>query len=139
MNVKTVLFQAIRFSISTQFSSIWPIDRTLSSATTPGYSGPGSDGNERILFIPQSSIITGTSPSDCLVSYAGHSLGGGYPSTEKQYVYSTASADWAIWNKGLRKYEFDLISTMLLGRTYLGPLAPSSGAVEYTDCISEEE
>ena len=30
LNVKTVLFQAIHFSISTQFSSIWPIDRTLS-------------------------------------------------------------------------------------------------------------
>ena len=26
---KTVLFQTIQFSISTQFSSIWPIDRTL--------------------------------------------------------------------------------------------------------------
>ena len=35
-------FQAIQFSISTQFISIWPIDRTLSDATTPGQSGPGS-------------------------------------------------------------------------------------------------
>ena len=50
-----------------QFSSIWPIDRTLSGATTPGQSGPGSDGNEGLLHIPQSSSITGTSPSDCLV------------------------------------------------------------------------
>ena len=31
---KTVLFQAIQFSISTQFSSIWPINRILSGATT---------------------------------------------------------------------------------------------------------
>ena len=53
---------------STQFSSIWPIDRKLSDATTPGQSGPGSNG------ISQSSSITGTSPSDCLVSYLGHSL-----------------------------------------------------------------
>ena len=30
LNVKTVLFQTIQFSISTQFSSIWPIDRILS-------------------------------------------------------------------------------------------------------------
>ena len=30
LNIKTVLFQAIQFSISRQFSSIWPIDRTLS-------------------------------------------------------------------------------------------------------------
>ena len=34
-NVKNVLFQAIQFSLSTQFSSIWPIDRSLSGATTP--------------------------------------------------------------------------------------------------------
>ena len=30
LNVKKVLFQTILFSISIQFSSIWPIDRTLS-------------------------------------------------------------------------------------------------------------
>ena len=53
----------------------------------PGQSGPVSDGNKGVLRIPQSSSITGTSPSDCLVSYLGHSLGGGE-------VYSTASADW---------------------------------------------
>ena len=34
LNVKTLLFQATQFSISTQFSSIQPIDRTLSGATT---------------------------------------------------------------------------------------------------------
>ena len=28
LNVKPILFQAIQFSISTQFVSIWPIDRT---------------------------------------------------------------------------------------------------------------
>ena len=49
-------------------SSIWPIDRTLSDATTPGQSGFGSDGNEEALYIPQSSSITQTSPSDSLVS-----------------------------------------------------------------------
>ena len=26
--------------------SIWPIDRTISSATIPGKNGPGSNGNE---------------------------------------------------------------------------------------------
>ena len=61
--------------MSTQFSSIWPIDRTLSGATTPSQCGPGSDGNEGVLHIPQISSITRTSPSDCLVSYPGH-LGG---------------------------------------------------------------
>ena len=49
---------------------------TLSGATTPGQSGLGSNGNEGVLCVPQSSIITGTSPLDCLVSYPGHSLGG---------------------------------------------------------------
>ena len=48
--------------------------RTLSSATTPVQSGSGSDGNEGILCIRQSSMITGTSPSDYLVSYTGHLL-----------------------------------------------------------------
>ena len=52
------------------------IHRALSSATTPGQSGPRSDGNEGVLRIPQSSSTAGTSPSDCLVSYPGHSLGG---------------------------------------------------------------
>ena len=56
-----------------------PIYRTLSGATTPGQSGPGSNGNEGVLRIPQSSSIAGTSPSDCLVSYPGHSLGGVLP------------------------------------------------------------
>ena len=63
-----------------------------------GQSGPGSDGNEGVLRIPQSSCITGTSPSDCLVSYPGHSFGVFYSSAEVQSVYSTAPADWAIEN-----------------------------------------
>ena len=90
---KTVLFQTIQFSISTRFSSIWPIDRNLSGATTQGQSGPGSDGNEGVPCILQSSSITGTSPSDCLVSYPGYSF---YPSAEKQFVYSTAPVHWPI-------------------------------------------
>ena len=56
--------------------SIWPIDRTLSGATIPSQSGPGSNGNKEVLHVPQSSSITEASPSDCLVSYQGHSLVG---------------------------------------------------------------
>ena len=52
LNVKTVLFQTIQFNISTQFSSIWQIDRTLSGSSSPGQSEPGSDGNEGLLRIP---------------------------------------------------------------------------------------
>ena len=89
-NGKKILFQTIPFNISTQFSSIWSVDGILSGtttpdqgATTPGQSGPWSDGNEEILRIPESSSITGASSSDCLVSYPEHSLGMSYPSAEK--------------------------------------------------------
>ena len=34
------------------------MDRTLSGTTTPGQSGPGSDGDEWALRIPQSSSAT---------------------------------------------------------------------------------
>ena len=94
---KTVLFQVIQFSISTHFSSIWPINWTLTGATTPEKSGPVSDGNEGVLHIPQRSSITGNLPSDCLVSYPGHLLGVGNHSAEKQSMYSTALADWTRW------------------------------------------
>ena len=35
------------------------------------------DGNKEVFCISQSSSITGASPSDCLLSYSGLSLGGG--------------------------------------------------------------
>ena len=76
-------------------SSIWPIDRTLSGATTPDQSGPGSDGNEGVLHISQSSKAE-LSSSDCLVSKSGHSLGKSYPSAEMQLVYSTILANWDV-------------------------------------------
>ena len=66
----------------------------LLCATTLGQSRYGSGGNEGLLCIPQSSSITGTSPSDRLVSYSGHSLKRSYPSAVKPSVYSTAQADW---------------------------------------------
>ena len=109
---KTVPFQTIQFSICTQFKCkikcyfkhislnaqfrpIWSIDRNLSSATSPRQSWPGSDGNEGVLRIPQSSSITETSPSVRLVSYPGHTFGVSYPSAVKQSVYSTARIDLA--------------------------------------------
>ena len=99
LNIKTVLFQAIKFSRSTQFSSIWFIDRTLSGATTMGQSEPGSDVNEWVLRIPQSSSITGISTSDCLVSYT-RTL------AEMQSMYSTAPSDWVndTWSKTKSNY-----------------------------------
>ena len=91
--VKTVLFQTIQLNISTQFISIWLVDRTLWGTTTLDKRGPGSDGNEGVLCIPQSS--SKASPSDWSVSYPGHSLGEYYPSAEMQLVYSIAAANWA--------------------------------------------
>ena len=92
---KTVLFQTIQLSISTQFSSIWSIDRSLSGAIIPSQSGPGSDVNEGVLYISQSSSIIETLPSDCLVTYPGYSWGGGVLSfCRDQLVYSTAPANW---------------------------------------------
>ena len=61
-------------------SSIKSTEKTLSEATTPDQSGPGSNDNEGVLHIPQNSCITGASSSDCLVSYPGHTLEESYPS-----------------------------------------------------------
>ena len=58
-------------------SSIRPIDRTLLGASTLGLSGLGSNENEGVLRILQTSCITRASPLYCLVSLTGHSLGGG--------------------------------------------------------------
>ena len=63
---------------------------TLAGATIPGQSGSASDGNEGVLRIPQSSSITGTSPSDCLVSYPGNSLGGGLTRVVVGVFYSSS-------------------------------------------------
>ena len=86
--------------------SIWPIDRTLSSAATSGQDRHESDSNEGVLSISQSSSITGASPSDSLVSYKVHSLGESYPLSEMQSVYSAAQADWA--NRTFWNHYFDI-------------------------------
>ena len=69
-------------------TSIWPIDKTLSGATTLSQ----SNDNEGVLHIPQSSR-TKASPSDSIVSYSGYWLVG----AEMQLAFSTASADWAVY------------------------------------------
>ena len=89
--LKILLFNKIEFPEN--FVSITRVSKRFCSILVRGgrcyQSGPGSDGNERVLCIPQSSRITGTSPSDCLVSYPGHSLGGSYSSAEKKLAYSS--------------------------------------------------
>ena len=45
--------------------SIWPTYRTLTGTTSPGQSRPGCNGNEEVLYTPQSSR-TGASSSDAV-------------------------------------------------------------------------
>ena len=93
----------IQFNICAQFNSIWPLDCTISGSTTLSQSGPGSDVNEGVLRIPQSS----TSPSDfwCHIQDT---------STEKQSLYSTAPADEKIISKWLI-----MITTYFIVHLYL--------------------
>ena len=77
LNDQTVLFQAIQLSINTYFSTNWPIDRTLSGATTPGQSGHGSEGHKWILRIPQSLTLHYWSLTVRLFSVISRTLFGG--------------------------------------------------------------
>ena len=85
-------------------SFILPIDRTLSGTTTPGLSRPGSNANEGVLCIPQSSSIRLFS-----VTFPGHLLGKFYSSVKMQLVCSTAHADYAnidlVWFLCLMAYQ----------------------------------
>ena len=63
-------------SVYTSNSSMWPIHRTISCATTPDQRGRGGNCNEGELFIHQSSSITGASQTDCIMSYARHTFVG---------------------------------------------------------------
>ena len=81
-----------------RYSYIWPSGGSLSRATTSGQGGPGSDGNEGVLRIPQSPSTTGTSPSDCLVSYAGHSLNGAFALCREVVGVSYSPSRQGFWN-----------------------------------------
>ena len=96
---KLVPFQTIQFSISIQFSSIWPIERTHSCATTLGQNGLVSNSNEGILCIFQSSSFTEASSSDCLESNLEHSSGRSsccilQPKPTGQYYFCSRYTTW---------------------------------------------
>ena len=82
--IDNTLSSATIWPIDNTLSSaiIWTIDRTLSGAVTPRQRVPESNGNEGVLCIPQSSIITGASPLYYLMSKQVTRCGGGmsYPS-----------------------------------------------------------
>ena len=122
---KIVLFKTIQFSIqkqfpfkqlfsiNTQFTSILPIDRSLSNTTAPGLSGPKTDGNERLLSFSRIFSLTGTSPSDCLLRCSCFFFIQPQPTGQCIYIYiyevkiyeQTGKSDvrWQIWN--LRKKQ----------------------------------
>ena len=87
-----------------------------------------------MLRIPQSPSITWTLPSDYLVSYPGHLLGGSLtPSAEVQSVYSTAPANWARRSKDKLLRDFLLwtpthvhASIFRPARTYLYQLCANT-------------
>ena len=56
-------------------SPIWPIDRTLTGTTTQGQIGHGSNGNEDVLYIPQSSRDSTSNAVQW--THPGYSLEGG--------------------------------------------------------------
>ena len=69
------------------------------------HSGPSESrnySNYMVPPIPQSSK-TGASPSDALVTYLGHLLGGSYPFAEMQSAYSTAPTYWVALKRGMLK------------------------------------
>ena len=84
---------------------IWLIGRTLSVTTTPGQSGPGSNDNKVVSYIPQGSK-TGTSSSDSFVCNPGNSMG-----VVVLLLYRDAVGDWIFWWLGKDKKQMELIWT----------------------------
>ena len=60
----------------------------------------GAMGMKEYSALLKAPVMIGSSHSDCLMSYHGHSLAGAYPSAKRQSVYSTASNDWvsSVWH-----------------------------------------
>ena len=102
----------------------------LSGATSLCQSGLGSNGNEGILRIPQNSSITGTSPSDRLVSYNRTVVvgGGGIAPLQRSsrcILQSQPSGQYLDANKQTLIYLLVNISEMKLHSFY---------HIEYSEC-----
>ena len=92
-----MLFQTIKFCISTQFRSIWPMDRTLSGDTTPDQRAIAIKGNPDFskapaLLEPHHQIFS------CHIQEIRSGLS--YPSGEMQSVFSAVPADWTVRHLG---------------------------------------
>ena len=100
LNVKSVLFQTVHFSISTQFKCQTVLfDPWIGPCQVLPLQARG------VLRIPQTFSLTGTSPSDYLKSYPRHSLEKSYPSAEMSSVYSTALTDSTRWGSSSGKCQ----------------------------------
>ena len=88
-------------------SSIWHIDGTLTGTTILGHREHGSNGNEGVLYILQSSK-TRTSPLDSLVLYSKHSLEVGLTSLQPQstgWFYIRFSTKTKLLNRDKKIYK----------------------------------
>ena len=81
------------FEQTKQFSSIWPIDRTLSGAITPGQSEPRSDRNKGYSTYPKAPALQ-EPHHDNLVIYPRHLSVESYSFAEMLSMYSAVLADW---------------------------------------------
>ena len=81
-----------------QFISFWPIDRTLSDASSPCQSGTESDGIKRVPPIPPKLQNYFNLAIILFSVISGHSLEEPYPSAEVQLGNSAAPVDWFIIN-----------------------------------------
>ena len=117
---KIFLFQVIQFTQTIQFSIRMllvlfnPQIGPYQSATTPGQSGPGSDGNEGLLRISQSSCTAGTSPSDCLVSYPGR-----LQRSSRCILQPAEAVEYTDWASKRRKTKKLFFSSFQWNRSYL--------------------
>ena len=94
---------------------MWPMDRILSGATSPGHSGPGSDGNKRATLHSPKLQHYWSFTIRLFSVISGHSLGESFPSAEMQSVYSTVPDDCpSFWRDEIlslcREYNHRILS-----------------------------
>ena len=86
-------------------SSVWCIDSSLSGVTTTGKSRPGTNRNERVICIPQSSSITGVSSSFFNV-ISGYLLKGGLTPLQRSsrcILQPQPTGLMCVWVKQIKK------------------------------------
>ena len=83
-----------RYIVLTSNSYIWPIDRTLSDATTPCSCGPGSDDNERYSAFPKAPALP--EPHYQINMISRTFIGVVFPLCRDQSVYSATPANWTM-------------------------------------------